>query len=177
MERNEIWKDIPESHGRYQVSSLGRVKGPYGKILALHEWKSGYLGASIHIRVDKRRLMRVHRLVATAFIPNPEGKPQVNHIDGNKKNNRVENLEWCTASENSRHCIDVLGKRPEGIKVKCVETGKIYRTAGEAALDVGLKSGTSIQVVCNGGTRTSFREGKWKEYPVRTARGFHWEYV
>lgn len=97
----EIWKDIEGFEGRYAVSSWGRVKGLHG-ILTPYENHKGYLKVGL-LRNGKRVKRRVHRLVAQAFIPNPENKPEINHIDGNKKNNSFSNLEWVTGEENREH--------------------------------------------------------------------------
>lgn len=88
----EIWREIEGYDGRYAVSTWGRVKSVNG-ILKPYENKKGYLKIGLS-RNGKCEKHRVHRLVAKAFIPNPEGLPQVNHIDGNKQNNSVTNLEW-----------------------------------------------------------------------------------
>lgn len=97
---------IPNS--RYFVDEEGSVYGPKRNKLCLTKSKKGYL----RVKIDKRGKVftkPVHRLVAETFIPNPENKPFVNHIDGDKTNNSVENLEWVTALENSKHAVDVLG--------------------------------------------------------------------
>ncbi len=98
----EIWKDIEGYEGLYQVSNLGRIKNFKNQIHAVSVDKYGYLQVTLYYK-EKPRCFRVHRLVAKAFIPNSENKLTVNHIDGNKKNNKVDNLEWNTIQENSRH--------------------------------------------------------------------------
>ena len=99
----EIWKDVIGYEGYYQVSNLGRVKRVNGKKEHILNGGLGtYIGVSLCID-GKVKQYGVHRLVAQAFIPNPENKPQVNHINGDKYDNRVENLEWTSASENSLH--------------------------------------------------------------------------
>ena len=105
----EIWKDIPEFKGFYQVSNIGRVKSldrvdsngrkrPM-KILQLNPDSDGYLIVGLH-KNGKCKTAKIHRLVAEAFIQNPNRYKEVNHKDENKKNNSVENLEWCTTQYN-----------------------------------------------------------------------------
>lgn len=111
----EIWKDIEGFEGLYQVSNLGRIKSFHkrieGKIIKLAPDKDGYCLVGLH--KNKRTCRRrVHRLVAQTFIPNHQNLPQVNHIDGNKQNNRVDNLEWCTNQENIIHSFKVLKRIP-----------------------------------------------------------------
>lgn len=109
----ERWKDIAGYEGVYEVSSLGRVK-----TVARVDRRGRYIPERIRTGVEvhgylycelwkdnRSKRFAVHRLVASAFIPNPEGKRQVNHIDGNKKNNIATNLEWCTYSENALHAF------------------------------------------------------------------------
>lgn len=118
----EIWKDIKDFEGIYQVSTFGRIKrlsrktineGLLGKnkelqlkeiILKPSTITKGYKGITL-TKGKKRYPKKVHRLVAEAFIPNPNNKPQINHIDCNKSNNNVNNLEWCTNSENQKHAF------------------------------------------------------------------------
>lgn len=116
----------------YSVSSWGRVAGPRGelKYYNVQGYKTVRFGKTSH---------RVHRLVASAFIPNPDNKPIVNHIDGDRSNNNIDNLEWVTARENNMHGIYIspVGNRPR-CKVKCVETGEEYPSVSEAARQNGF---------------------------------------
>lgn len=113
----EIWKDVEGYEGLYQVSNLGRVKSlthyiikenykpreVKGKILTpFFDRPKGYMSVSLS-KNNKIKLQRIHRLVAQAFIPNPDNLIQINHKDGNKSNNNVENLEWCSCKDNIRH--------------------------------------------------------------------------
>ena len=134
--KNEKWEDLKVlKHGKvydykklYKVSNYGRIKslGIYhGKtnnffdkphILKTRKNKDGYILYSLS-KYGKQEYFTGHRIVAESFIPNFDGKPQVNHIDGNKLNNRVDNLEWCTASENIKHAFDTGLKFSKGIRL------------------------------------------------------------
>ena len=107
---SEVWKDIEGYEGKYQVSNLGRVKSlsfshtNQEKVLKGTPSNWGYLKVELYSN-GKGKIFYIHRLVANAFIPNPETKSQVNHIDGNKTNNVASNLEWCSPGENQSHAI------------------------------------------------------------------------
>ena len=113
----EVWKNIKDYEGIYQVSNLGNVRSLdrvsknrhhlKGKILKQHRDKDGYLKLCLFKNGVGRHFF-VHRLVTIAFIPNPDNKPQVNHIDEDKDNNKANNLEWCTVLYNNNY-----GKRLE----------------------------------------------------------------
>lgn len=170
-----IWKDIPNYEGIYQVSNLGEVRSlnynHTGKIKTLKIGinKYGYCT----VTVDGKRC-KVHRLVALTFIPNPNKFPQVNHLDENKSNNCVWNLEWCTAEYNcnygsrnarmgsslngdkngmygkkhSSETKELIGSYSKK-KVRCIETGVIYDSINDLAIFLGVNR-TSITRVLKG---------------------------
>lgn len=111
----ELWKDIPDFEGYYQASNLGRIRSVdryvkykntdgvalrKGKILSPKTSKKGYLETTL-MKEGKNYYKRIHQLIASAFLPNPNNYPYINHINENKKDNRVENLEWCTPKYNT----------------------------------------------------------------------------
>lgn len=112
----EKWIDISGYNNFYFVSNYGRIKSMprlrrrKEKILKTGII-NGYLRVVLYFKKQKKYKL-VHRLVAEAFIPNPENKSEVNHKDGNKKNNNVSNLEWVTKSENAKHSFHILGNKP-----------------------------------------------------------------
>jgi hypothetical protein len=129
INEQEIWKDIPGYEGLYQASSLGRIrsvdrmkKDTIGRFRVFPSCiikpliqVAGYSQVNLY-KNSVTITRRVNRLVALTFLPNPEGKPQVNHLDGNKENNSVGNLEWATASENVAHSYNTglrTGRRGE----------------------------------------------------------------
>jgi hypothetical protein len=125
LEIKEIWKDIPEHEGEYQVSNLGRVRSieryvthNYGglklvpfKYMKLSKSNNGYYGLSL-----KRKRKSIHRLVAIAFIENKNNLPCINHIDGDKSNNNFFNLEWVNHSQNLKHAFENNLRSNKGIK-------------------------------------------------------------
>lgn len=111
----EIWKDVKDFEGLYQVSSLGRLKhfSRNGWNILKNTNKTGwYFNVVLHSK-NANKSVKLHRLVAETFIPNPKNLPQVNHKDMNKQNNCVENLEWCSNKQNIQHA---MLNNPEFIK-------------------------------------------------------------
>lgn len=104
----ENWLPVRGYEGLYEVSDFGRVRNARGRILGVWPNSQGYMIARL---AGPRTTMRVHRMVAEAFISNSAGKPVVNHIDFDRANNKVGNLEWCTQEENLRHSEHRLNRR------------------------------------------------------------------
>lgn len=128
------WRTIAE-HPAYEVSDTGEVR--HGeRILKQQTDRKGYR----RVKIGRSHLIRVHREVAKAFVPNPEGKPQVNHKDGDKGNNRADNLEWVTNAENQLHAYRTGLKH--GAHVMVIRNdGMIYRSVSEAAEALGVRQG------------------------------------
>ena len=98
---SEFWKDIKGFEGMYQVSNYGNVRSlNYRRKKIIKNLKPSYTGTGYGVVALGNKRFYVHRLVASEFLENPENKREVNHIDCNKENNRVDNLEWCTQTEN-----------------------------------------------------------------------------
>lgn len=134
-EKQEIWKRI-NGYPDYQVSNFGRVKSNR-KILTPWNDGKGYMKVELH-----GKSMRVHRLVAQAFIPNPENKKQINHKDGNKSNNDSSNLEWCTNSENTKHAWDSGLRKIKGCPKIIVEFNGMKYSLSELSKILNVKYAT-----------------------------------
>ena len=162
----EEWKDIEGYDGFFQVSNLGRVKSAGGqrgtcyrkeRIRSLSIAKDGYVKVRLQCD-DKDKTVKVHRLVAEAFIPNPEGKDTVNHIDGDKTNNSVDNLEWIDRSEQMYHAYKLglkesrVGSNNSNAKLTDEQVREIRRLYVPQSVEygtvaLGKKYGVSNRVI------------------------------
>ena len=176
----EKWRDIPGYEGLYQVSSEGRIKRG-DRIKSLHIDHGGYCTVCLSKHSVQKNL-KVHRLVAIAFIPNPDEKKTVNHKDGNKKNNCVSNLEWATHSENvihanntglrivttaQREAARVTGKRTCELNrprkaVLCIKDGvkREFESAHAGARHVS--GGPSPIIACCKGKKKTYKGFEWR---------------
>lgn len=171
----EIWKDIEGYEGLYQVSNLGRVKSlartckskgngirdVTERIRKTTINNCGYVMVSLH-KDKKIKNCAMHRLVANAFIDNPNNLPQINHKDGDKTNNQSDNLEWITSSDNNKHKFNELGYRPHNCKKIRRSDGLEFDSAAEAARYMNGYAGHLSQV-CNGSRNKAY--------------GYGWEYI
>ena len=166
-----------ETHPKYYATSEGRIINSRGKAKSQTNNKDGYLKVDLY-HGGERTTKRVHRIIAEAFVPNPDNKPDVNHIDGNKHNNRPENLEWATKSENMIHAYQTGLAKPhpsygmrghknpnggrKGRPVRIVETGEVFKSFIECAKAI------------NGNDRAVCDCVNGRQY---THRGYHFESV
>lgn len=159
----EIWRSVKGYEGFYEISNKGRLKSlkrsfiiPYSKgvvnkgekILYHQVCIKGYASCKLSLKGKSRRI-KIHRLVAIAFIPNTYNKPQVNHINGIKTDNRVENLEWVTNSENQLHALknglkSKLLKKEDVLKIrsdnrKLLQIAKDYNCSFQTISEIKLR--------------------------------------
>lgn len=162
----EIWKNVKGYEGRYEISNLGNVRslkrnGSSGGSITTFD-RYGYI--RVRLWKDSRvKTISVHKLVALHFIPNPLNKPQVNHKDGNKKNNSVDNLEWCSANENMAHAYkNGLIKTKRVKQIKDGKVIKIFLNIYRASVETKIQYASIYNCV----------KGKYL-----SAGGFNWEYA
>lgn len=155
-------KPIKGYEGLYAITEDGQVWSYISnKFLNKRVQKrDGYELVNLY-KDGKQKTFQVHRLVAEAFIPNPENKPTVDHKDRNKLNNCVENLKWATTKEQAMN-RDYKTRRTRGKKIVCVETGEIFNSQREAAEKMHLDQG-NISRVCRG--------------LLNTCGGYHWKFL
>lgn len=166
----EIWRDIiiDNENTGWKVSNLGRLRRSRdNKITYGSNDGKGYRRVRI-----KNNYYFVHRLVALEFIPNPENKTEIDHINTIRSDNRIENLRWCTVKENNNNKLtrekysksQIGGNNSFARKVKCIETGEIFESTADAVRKYNLKT-------------SSVRSAANPKCNQRTAGGYHWEYV
>ena len=155
-------KDIKGYEGLYAITEDGQVWSyGYKRFLKPADNGHGYLCVGLTDLNGNRKLHKIHRLVAQTYIENPEGKPQVDHIDGCRTNNCVSNLRWTTGKENIGY-TSFAGLPKCFSKVRCVETGEIYKSCAAAGRAIGIHP-YGINNALNG--------------KQKTAGGYHWERV
>lgn len=163
LENKEIWKDVKGYEGLYQVSNLGRIWSVRLQRNLKPYQANGYWKIDLTAKNGKRKKEYVHRIVALTFLQKPEDCNVVNHIDGNRQNNNIENLEWCSQEYNMRHSYYTLGNTKGCYSVRkcqCLETGIIYESISKAMRDTGA---SKVSECCKG--------------KIKTSGGYHWRYV
>lgn len=184
----EVWKDIPNYEGLYQISNLGNVKSLcFGArnirksniVKLLHQSPNNLGYHKVELYKDgKSKMFYVHRLVAISFIPNPDNKPQINHKDGNKDNNTVDNLEWVTSKENLHHAVETgLRRRSQmkGITGKLNKNSKKINQYDKEGNYIATYYGIAEAARILNGNANSIScclRGRYK-----TACGYKWEYA
>ena len=172
----QIIEDFPE----YKINSLGQVfsRYKYKTSIITNDWRQVqpvldkgigyYLVTLVNAKTKLRKNQFIHRLLAKAFIPNPIGKPQVNHIDGNKQNNDLSNLEWVTPKENSVHAWSLGLSSSDSTNISVIQYDlqaltqiAIHKSLHDAGRDTGV-CWQNIWKVCNG--------------RIKSAGGFFWQY-
>lgn len=200
----EEWRKI-KGYELYEVSNFGRVRSNQKTecVILKTSLKRGYCGVTIYNEKGKIQIS-VHRLVAEAFIPNPENKPQVNHKDGNKQNNTVENLEWVTQSENALHAYRIFclifgmtgkhhseeakekvrnahigSKHSEETKEKMRESAKKLGNSPHAKRVRNIDTGEIFNCVTEAGAKYGNRRNisLCCSGKRKTCGGYRWEYV
>mgnify|MGYP003653756265 CR=1 FL=1 len=186
IKENEIWKEVCGYEGFYSVSNLGRIKSLdrtiirkggsivnyKSVIIKTNDNKNGYHSYVLQ-KIGVCKTYVIHRLVAKEFIPNPLNLPCINHINGIKTDNRVENLEWCTHSQNNAHAHrtglnyvsesnrECNRKRLSKVVVNVV-TGEEYTSCGEAANKIGMRYGM-LKKRLNGQTKNNETNLRYKK--------------
>ena len=163
MDKNEVWAPV-NGLDNYELSTLGRLRNTKtGRVLAGCINNHGYIRYDVSVR-GKRMAVAGHRLVAGAFLTKSRPDDVVNHIDGDKTNNEISNLEWCSQKENMHHAIEKLGFVPNYARkrpVVCIETNQTFACSSAAGKEYGI-CGSAIDRCCRG--------------IIPTAAGFHWKF-